>query len=104
MIDTAPAPEKILYGARQLADALGIGKNTVDLIRKASRIIGDPISRYATATDIKTWLARYPMFVARHWIGDQWKIHLAKYTAPSRPTGLAGKFDALPSKRDRPTP
>ncbi len=97
-------PAKILYGAQRMADALGIGRNTVDLMRKASRILNDPIPRYATADDVKAWLKRYPMFVGKHWVGEQWRTHLAKYTDRDRPTSLAGKSGEPQSRRDQPIP
>lgn len=94
------------YSALGLAKALGLGKTTVDRIRKASWALGDPLSRYATPADVRAWLQRWPMFAARHWVGGeaQWMPYRARYIDLNRQNALAGKSGAPLSRRVRPTP
>lgn len=88
-----PTDEKIMTGA-ELAEALGISESTVERIRKAGRILGDPVPNYATPSDFHAWLRRWPQFLAKDWEGMRWADRLEKYNAQDRRALLVSKFGA----------
>lgn len=79
----------------ELARTVGIGLSTLGLIRKAGRILDDPIPNYATPSDIHGWLRRWPQFQARDFEGSRWMERLAKYNAQDRRAQLVSRFGGL---------
>ena len=86
------APISPVLTVRELAQAVHIGTNTICLIRKAGRILGDPLPNYATVEDVLAWLKRWPQFVAKDWEKQRWVDRLAKYNAQDRREQLVNKF------------
>lgn len=50
--------------AVEMSKKLGYSRFLVDNIRKAARMEGKPISKYADVADYKAWLKEHPLFVA----------------------------------------
>lgn len=73
--------------AVQLSKKLGYSRFLVDNIRKAAKLEGKPISKYADVADIKAWLKEHPTFVA-----SRTARNLAPVSLPSsQPCQDAGK-------------
>jgi len=83
-----------VLSSNDLAAAVGIGASTLSLVRKAGKILGDPIPNYATAQDVHAWLRRWPMFLARDWEGERWRERQEKYTGSNQRAPRGGKSGA----------
>lgn len=87
----AIAPDRIMSG-RELAENTGLSESAIGMIRKAGRILGDPVPNYASPSDFRGWLRRWPQFLARDWEGKRWMERLEKYNAQDRRALLVSKF------------
>lgn len=59
---------RIIKTAAKLGEAVGVSRWTIQAIRKAGRMIGDPLANYSTPEDVRKWLRRHPDFVASHYL------------------------------------
>lgn len=67
------ASEEKIMTDLELAKAVGVGRSTITLARKAGRLLNDPLPHYATPSDFKKWFRTHPTFVAAQWVGERWK-------------------------------
>lgn len=102
------ASEEKIMTDLELAKAVGVGRSTITLARKAARLLNDPLPHYATPSDFKKWFRTHPTFVAAQWVGERWK---ELGIAPNQNDARAGKSRVSSSKRaqqipspDAPTP
>jgi hypothetical protein len=92
-----PAPFPVMttvMTVAELAKAVCVSTNTICLVRKAGRILGDPIPNYATAADFNAWFRRWPQFTAKDWEKMRWADRLEKYNALDRRAQLVSKYGA----------
>lgn len=60
--------KRIVKTAAGLGAAIGVSRWTIQAIRKAGKMLGDPIGNYASPDDVLKWLRRHPGFVATHYL------------------------------------
>ncbi len=59
---------RIIKTAAKLGAAVGVSRWTIQAIRKAGKILGDPLPNYSTPNEGRKWLRRHPDFVAGHYL------------------------------------
>lgn len=93
MTDTAPTSDRVMTQL-ELAKAVGIAHSTLTAMRKAGKILGDPLPNFSTPSDVHAWLRRWPQFTAKDWEGQRWQERLEKYNAADRREQLVSRFGA----------
>jgi hypothetical protein len=87
----------ILSTAKAQAEAIGVCAWTIFAMRKAGRVLGDPIGRFTTRAWLMNWLRRHPEFVASHYLGRTSKL---PRKASGQPPAVAGICDEPSDQRD----